>query len=394
MAHAPSAGIGRREDGDVTPPDAERERRGDPVRVVVARTAGELTPHERGWRALLAAASPDRALPMAGPAWLQAWLAHRVPASETFRGLFAYQGDRLVGVMPVVTRRHALLGAWRPWLLVPTDDHAHAGEPLTDGSDEVLRALVGAALGEGAVGLWFGDLREGSPALRALREGAVPRAALEARGAVRVLDLSGGFGGVLERAGQNQRRNVKKARNRLAAEGSGRYALLRGGGADPALLAPFLDLERAGWKGRAGGAVLDQPVLRAFYEDFVQHLAAEGSLEWHRLEIGGRLAAAHLAVRTGRRLTLVRIAYDEAFDRLSPGALLFAEVAERACEEGGTDAVDCLTDMPWHERWGLARLASHVARVVSPGPLPWLVARLPEALRARARRIRGRGSWR
>ncbi len=72
-------------------------------RVHNARTVEELAPHANAWDAL-ALAAPEQ-LPMLSHAWVASFLEHQLQAGQAWRCLFAYAGDDLIGVLPVVRIR-------------------------------------------------------------------------------------------------------------------------------------------------------------------------------------------------------------------------------------------------------------------------------------------------
>jgi hypothetical protein len=104
----------------------------------------------------------------------------------------------------------------------------------------------------------------------------------------------------------------------------------------------FLELEKAGWKGREGVATCLHPNLQRYHESFVDL----ERMVVHKLEIGGQPAAMCFGYIDGQRFYGIRTTYDERFKRLAPGLLLavFAmkDVANRGCEvfhlgESGND---------------------------------------------------------
>ena len=65
----------------------------------------------------------------------------------------------------------------------------------------------------------------------------------------------------------------------------------------------------------------------------------------------GRVIAAFLMERVGRRLALDKIAYDGALHQVAPGNVLLGLVIERAIGSGEFDEIDFLTDAEWNRRW-------------------------------------------
>jgi len=359
-------------------------------RVATLATEAELDGLDAPWDAL-ALDAPTR-LPMLTPTWVRAYARHRLDDGETLRVVATASGATLTGVLPVVTRP----GRLGPTLAAPHDDHTKSGDALlapTAAAPDLAALVAGAfAAAPGARALTLAGVRDSSRTVAAL-------AALEAArlpfAVVRDTDERGSFvpveGSSLEafRAtlSDNFRRNVRKAGNRLAKEAGVAFRFDRGADASPATLDRFLALEAAGWKGRSGTAIARDPRLLAFYRELVAGFAARGRLEWHTLEIGGAPVAMHLAVRAGRALVLLKIAYDERFARLGPGNLLFERLLAQEFAARTIAEVNCTTDMAWHRNWALPR--SGYARLtlfpagVGARALGWL----PAALKARAKQI-------
>ena len=363
-----------------------------PIVVRCVERLDALAPHREAWDELALAA--PQGLPMLSHAWVSAFLLHRVAAPATWRVLLAFRGDELVGVLPLVRTPHEQLGGNRPRLRLPRDLHTRSGDAvLAAGVEhEALSAMIAEArrLEPRLFSIDFSGVREGSPTIAALAAGTAKVTALDApdeRGSyVAVAGTMDEFRATL---GDNFRRNLKKAGNRFEREPGAGVRLLSGPSAHPALLDDFLALEAAGWKGAEGTAIAADPSLVAFYRTLVSNLAAKGWLEWHFLDIGGKPAAAHLAVRFGRALVLLKIAYDESHSRLGPGNLLFERVLLHAFEGKEVDEVNCTTDMPWHRNWEMPQSAYHDLSVFPRSPLSILMGVVHARLKAAAKKIPG-----
>jgi CelD/BcsL family acetyltransferase involved in cellulose biosynthesis len=142
-------------------------------------------------------------------------------------------------------------------------------------------------------------------------------------------------------------------------------------------LEQFVLLESSGWKGKAGTAIAKSTELHQRYRTLVVGLQKSDQMEWHILKIDGRAAAAHLAFRAGKTLSLLKIAYQEDFSECGPGNMLFLEMLRNTIGLGNTEIIDCLTDMPWHNQWRMAR-REYVSLTIFPRRvLPILVGYFP-----------------
>jgi len=360
------------------------------LRVQRVDDLADLDAYAAAWDALALGAGPEPRLPFATHAWTASHLEHRLAPEERWACHLAWAGDDLVGVLPVVARPHPLLGRRGTRLRVPADFHTRDGDlALAPGREgEVLEALLASA--RRTEGPWLeldlGGMRPGSPTADVLGSAAHGPAFVEYDQDGRLLSVEGTWDDYLHGLHANFRRNLRKAHNRCHHAGA-RLRCVSGAEAGTEFPARFFEIERSGWKGEAGTAIAQSASSRAFYEAVVRRFEARGWLEWQLLEMGDRLIAAHLAVRFGRNLVVLRIAYDEETRRLSPGNVLFAEVIERAFETRDVDGVDCVTDQEWHDHWNLARVPYRLARVYRRRPVSLLLGALPRAARPLARRI-------
>ncbi len=357
------------------------------LRIEVARRPEDLALHADAWDAL--AAEGPWPSPLAGSTWFAAHVRHKLGAGARWLVLLAYGATGLRGVLPLVEEAGRTLGLRRSRWRVPGEYYTEDGDALLAPG---LEALTLGALLEGlereepgALGVTLGGIAPGSPTRAALDDPAAPFAAAvdhDAEGAE--IPLEGTFDGWLHGISENLRINLRKARNRLERERPGALAFrfLGGAQARAETLADFARLEDAGWKGAEGGALARSPVKLALYRDLATAWAGRGVLEWHLAELEGRPVAMHLAVRLGRRLTLLRICYDESLGKHMPGNLLLREMVAREHARGDCEAVDFVQAQPWNAHWRMRRYAFARAHVARRGLLPALLGGLP--LRAAA----------
>ena len=102
----------------------------------------------------------------------------------------------------------------------------------------------------------------------------------------------------------------------------------------------FLALEAASWKGSAGSALLCDGADAAFTRSLVEALAAEGNASVALLNVDGRAVAAQVLFYCGPMAYTWRTAFDTAFAKFSPGALLVDQVTAQLFAAGGIDAIE------------------------------------------------------
>ena len=150
-----------------------------------------------------------------------------------------------------------------------------------------------------------------------------------------------------------------------------------------------MKVEASGWKKKEGTAIEQSPTLVSFYTALTKRLSALGWLEWHFLETDGRVIAGQMGVKMGRTLTLFKIGYDEEYSYCSPGNILFERVVERAYGQGDTDEINCITDMAWHDNWGMDKRPHYDLWIYPKHPIPFFFGALPRKARMRLSKITG-----
>lgn len=184
-------------------------------------------------------------------------------------------------------------------------------------------------------------------------------------------------------------KDLRRRRRRLEEAGRVTLEAVGPGGDLDAAVAEFLDLERRGWKGRAGTALACRPATAGFARTLFGTRDGPMTGRADLLRLDGRVIAASLALVCGGTATLLKTAYDEELRRLAPGVLLEAEIVRALHETRFAEALDSATlasavldDLYYPER---ARIAEIVAS--PPGGPP------PGRLAARARAQAAGKGW-
>lgn len=296
---------------------------------------------------------------MLSHAWVDAYSKTLDSGHGELRCALAHEGGRLLGVLPLVVRKRGIGALGTSVASTPYDDHTAFGDALLRPgvTFDTLSVLLNAARAELGVRLTEIALRgvANTSATNALAQTAPPglHRLTTPRGRGSFLPVeTGDWAQHRARLSKNFRQNLRKADNRLREAGLvPSYEWLTGAEADPERLGIFLALESSGWKGRTGSSIAQDSKRLAFYRALVTNMHHRGWLEWHMMHVGEKTIAAHLAVRMHRSIVLLKIAYDEAYARYSPGTLLFEKLAEWAFADADTDELNCLTDMDWHKLW-------------------------------------------
>ena len=326
----------------------------DRIRTEVVRDLVMLRSHAEAWDQL-AMQAPQR-LPMLSHAWVSAYLEHCLQADVHWACLFAYHGENLVGVMPIIPTSYTFF-CWHVSVIeTPFDKHTRSGDILTaQGYESPVIEKFLATLEESAdyrsyFLLHLKGVRRGSPVLatwHALKSFTF----LDSAESGSFLEISGSIDTFKAGISKNFAGNLRKSENKLAKLPQLSVEFITGESIAGAELQRFLLLEDSGWKGSKGTSVARCPRTARFYAAMTEHLREKGWLEWHFLSTEHQTIAGQLAVRFGRSLVILKIAYNEDYATCAPGNHLFLRTVERAFASGDIDEVNCLTDMPWHRNW-------------------------------------------
>ncbi|NAZ86706.1 GNAT family N-acetyltransferase, partial [Kineococcus indalonis] len=203
---------------------------------------------------------------------------------------------------------------------------------------------LGRALAEGAAArgtrLELADLPDDATT-RALAAGA--GAAVEPLAPVPLLHRPQ-QGEPVDLLSHGMRKNLRKARNRIATDGVTARVSFTSGSAELEELLP--ELEQA-YRDRddAHGlrCALDTPAGRDAWLARARELTAAGALEVAALHLDGVLAAYVLGLRDGGRYGVLEGRFRTRFARYAPGRLVEFCVLERALRSDGVQALDWMT---------------------------------------------------
>lgn len=141
---------------------------------------------------------------------------------------------------------------------------------------------------------------------------------------------------------------------RLARLGGVRFETVTKEGDLDAAFATFLDVEASGWKGAqgTGTAIGCSSEKTAFFRDVAANLRGdEDYCEIASLHAEGRCIASAFCTRTGATYSCLKIGYDEAVARVSPGQHLVEKMIERCCQDPGIECFDMVSGAAWVHGW-------------------------------------------
>jgi CelD/BcsL family acetyltransferase involved in cellulose biosynthesis len=118
-------------------------------------------------------------------------------------------------------------------------------------------------------------------------------------------------------------------------------------------LQQLVEVEAAGWKGRAGTSLSQDIPMQEFYRRYARLAARAGTLRFGRITIGGQLAAMRMDVEWAGERWELKIGFDERFADVSPGQLLSYETFKDAIARGSQVHNFLGGYEPWQDDWGI-----------------------------------------
>jgi CelD/BcsL family acetyltransferase involved in cellulose biosynthesis len=143
----------------------------------------------------------------------------------------------------------------------------------------------------------------------------------------------------------NLRRYLKRARAQWSVE------LRRYDEADAACLNEFYQLEKSGWKGERGTAIVCSSDTRAYYDAIAKVAARFGYFCLYLLYFDHKPVAGLLGVSYKGKYSALKIGYDEQHADLSPGHLITHSVVNDCTARGITEFDFLGPSMRWKLEW-------------------------------------------
>jgi len=334
-----------------------------------------------------------------------AYLEHLCPDPASFRCLALTDGEHVRAILPLEERfERGVVGKGPGLRLRVWGAPLRVGWPTTDAigpEDDARASLLPAAIAylraqrDRPAILDLGRMRSGSVLWRGLK-GLDARTCFvfpERGEHVVATDMTADE--FTAQLSGNSRRTIRAARRKFdSLEGATDVRAATGEERDIEYRR-FLEVEGSGWKGAAGSAIEQDPVLVAFYDSLAAHLTLDGHCEIHALHAEGKCIAAAYVVYTPGTCTVLKCGYDESYSHISPGRVLAHQTFLWSCEDPAITTVSWVADAPWLRHWrpvthGICR-AYVSLRPVSGGVILPLLRFWYGPLRRTVRKLR---SWR
>ncbi len=166
------------------------------------------------------------------------------------------------------------------------------------------------------------------------------------------VDIEGSFDDYWSARGKNLRQNMRKQRNRLAADGvSLTMQVLREHADMAAVIARYGSLESAGWKEQSGTAIHPDNTQGRFYRELLEHASLRGEAVVYQYRFDDRVVAMNLCLLRQGVLVVLKTTYDELIKTFSPAFLLRENELQQIFREGEIRRVEYFGRlMDWHTK--------------------------------------------
>jgi len=167
------------------------------------------------------------------------------------------------------------------------------------------------------------------------------------------IKVAGTFDDYWAGRGKNLRHNIKRQHNRLKRDNvATRLEWLTAPEDMDGAVRDHGELESAGWKLGAGGAIHADNAQGAAYRALLGNFARKGKATVMRYFYDDVLVASDLCIADDRQLIVLKTAYDEGQQSTSPAHLMRHEAYGRVFAEGTVERIEFYgRAMDWHRKW-------------------------------------------
>jgi CelD/BcsL family acetyltransferase involved in cellulose biosynthesis len=263
--------------------------------------------------------------PFMSPGWTTAWW--RAFGRGDLQVIIARRNGGLAGVLPVGRRARIIAS--------PTNWHTPEYGPVVE-DETVATELLLALLRESPsrVSLRFLDSRRVD--LDAWQEVAGSRGYRTAWRTIQrspYLKVEGRWEDYERGLRRSHRKDVRRVRHRLQEAGQLSTTVHDGKEDLDSLLEEGFKIEGSGWKVERGTAIASQSQLVGFYREIAGWAARRGALRLSFLRLDGRPIAFEFGLEENRVYYLLKLGFDVAYAKYSPGKVLNHALLQRAFHE-------------------------------------------------------------
>lgn len=312
-------------------------------------------------------------LPMQHPDWLQTAVQHLADGLDAV--VFRTSAKARQSTHPSQPMLRS--GARVPRLTLPGGPTGEPGDLVWSGQQDL--AELARRLARQPLALTLPRVPAASPSIDALRQAFRGRGWLRVSPAVGTpyIDLDARWAEPTQHFNAGRRSDFRRAERH--ADKLGGLAFSLHDNPEGATLDRLLDeayaVEAQSWKGQEGTALQHDRQLGPFFRDYAHAAARSGLLRLAFMHVGGQAVGMQISVVWQQRLWLLKIGYDPAYARCSPGNLLMLHAVGRAARDGLRSCEFLGNPAPWTTLWTTTLRACVQVRAYPasmPGTLAWL----------------------
>ena len=256
--------------------------------------------------------------------WLRAWLQAFEPDAELVL-VVARRNELLRGVLPLIEKRTGYRGRMLTRLKSPTNYHSGRADLVhgTGDGEEVAHAIWNTVNRQLR---W--DILEYRDVIDESGFHTLARAAADSghhvikRETIRSPYLA--FDSAEDLSQRGPAKRLRRAQRTIAKNGG--YHLRRTAPADLTGLERLVQQEAAGWKGKSGTAIGQEPAALAFYSALVSSRSPSFVAVFNEIIFNNETIAINLGIEMGNRYFDPKRTYDETQHRYCPGHLVTQEI--------------------------------------------------------------------
>lgn len=190
------------------------------------------------------------------------------------------------------------------------------------------------------------------------------------------VDIDPDFDSYWAARGKNLKQNMRKQRNKLAADGvTLTLERLDAPAAVDEALRQYGELETGSWKAAEGTAVALANAQGRFYAEMLRGFCAAGRGRIYRYRFDDKVVAMDLCIESDGLLVILKTAYDGSNKSLSPAFLMREEQFQQLFAEGRIKRIEFYGKlMEWHTRWTEASRTLFHANAYGHAWVPRLLA--------------------
>ncbi|HZR45853.1 MAG TPA: GNAT family N-acetyltransferase [Candidatus Manganitrophaceae bacterium] len=319
---------------------------------------------EKEWNAFLVRSSMNA--PFLRHEWFRAWWKAFGGGRKMAVFIVKTESGRWAAAAPLMEEKGVRAGIPCRVLTSMSNDHSCrfdfllSNDPRDDAGDAIAAIMEAIARRAPKVDLIeLQDILSDSPTVAAFRRLAAQsgrRVGLRPTLLTPYIPVEGKWPDYFDAVSGHLKRNLRRRKRQLEEQGEISIERWTGDGLSEGdrlgdRLREGFEVEAMAWKGSAGTAIRENEVWAEFYRQWAQTAAERGWLRLYFLRLNDRPIAFYYTLLYDRKLYYLKLGYDPAYARYSPGILLHQEILESLFQEKATELDFLGPMMEWKREW-------------------------------------------